>query len=173
MKANPPSLKNITHLILLDEIEAHLAKDCADRGIELLPLKNILAMKRTRPEPMLNPSHPLSYIFTSGTTGNPKGAIISQGNVASEIHSIADEVSFTTDDVHLSYLPLQHALERIWMFIVLAGGAHAHYYCGNMLELVKDIARVRPTVMPIVPRLLNKFYSMLNGFPYVDKKLAE
>lgn len=41
------------------------------------------------------------------------------------------------------------------------------------MELAKDLARVRPTIMPIVPRLLNRFYTMLRPFSHVDKKLAE
>lgn len=58
------------------------------------------------------------------------------------------------------------------MFGLLNNGAHIRYYSGAVTELVKDLARVRPTVMPIVPRLLNMFYSMLRSFPWVDQKTA-
>lgn len=55
----------------------------------------------------------------------------------------------------------------------MINGAQVRFYSGNIMELAKDLARVRPTIMPIVPRLLNRFYTMLRPFSHVDKKLAE
>jgi len=56
---------------------------------------------------------------------------------------------------------------------VFVSGAHARFYSGAITELLKDLARVRPTIIPIVPRLLNMFYAMLKPFSHVDKALAE
>lgn len=89
LKANPPSLKNITHIIQFDEFDAELTKEYTQRGIKLFPLKSILLRKMTKPYPFILPEDHLSYIFTSGTTGMPKGSIATHGNVVAELFNIA------------------------------------------------------------------------------------
>jgi long-subunit acyl-CoA synthetase (AMP-forming) len=70
-------------------------------------------------------------------------------------------------------LPLQHVFERVFIYVVLFCGGHVRFYSGAITELAKDLAIIKPTVIPIVPRLLNMFYSMLKSFGHVDKELAE
>lgn len=160
-------------MIMFDEIDQQLTKEIASHGIKIFPLKEIMARKLTRPYPLVLPDDPFSYCFTSGTTGMPKGVITTQGNLAIEVQSLWGEFPITDKDVHLSYLPLPHAFERVFIHLVMSLGAHVRFFSGSMTEIVKDLARVRPTILPIVPRLLNMFYAMLRPFGHVDKKLAE
>lgn len=173
LKADPPSLKNLTNMILLDEIEPETMEILTGRGIKFFALKEILNRKLTKPYPLILPDDPLSYIFTSGTTGQPKGVVISHANLIHVLYALDKTMSFTNEDVHLSYLPLQHAFERLWMYILLRSGANARFYSGSVAELLKDLQRIKPTVLPIVPRLLNMFYAMMASFPWVDRQVAE
>lgn len=87
LKANPESLKNITHMILLDELTAPTIKDIAARGIKMFKFREILDKKLVRPYPKLDRNDHWTYCFTSGTTGVPKGVIATHENLVSEYYS--------------------------------------------------------------------------------------
>jgi long-chain acyl-CoA synthetase len=61
----------------------------------------------------------MTYSFTSGTTGLPKGVIITQSNFATQIYSTKDMTAFRETDIHLSYLPLAHMFERCMLYTTL------------------------------------------------------
>jgi long-chain acyl-CoA synthetase len=159
-------------MILFDELDPPLLKEVASKGIKMFPIKDVIDRKITRPLPSLKLDDHFSYCFTSGTTGLPKGVIMTHRNFVSQFYSSKLELPFTNKDVHLSYLPLQHAFEHVVIYMILFCGAHIRFYSGVVTDLPKDLARVKPTVLPIVPRLLNMFYSMLKPFGHVDKALA-
>ena len=101
----------------------------------------------------------LTIIYTSGTTGEPKGAILTHGNLLSNIESGLEVLSITNSDVFLSFLPLSHVLERM-------AGHYLAYYCGTMIAYAESIeavpvnmGEIKPTVMISVPRLYEKMYS--------------
>ena len=62
------------------------------------------------------------------------------------------------DDVHLSYLPLAHAFERTLQEAVVMNGARIGFFSGDVKLLMEDMAVLQPTILPIVPRLLNRIY---------------
>jgi long-chain acyl-CoA synthetase len=62
----------------------------------------------------------MTYCFTSGTTGIPKGAIHTHFNFVSQIYSTNDSLGLNSSDVHLSYLPLAHLFERCIQFTLLS-----------------------------------------------------
>lgn len=66
-------------------------------------------------------------------------------------------------DVHLSYLPLAHSFERLVMTFVLMNGACAGFFQGDVKKLASDIAKLRPTIFPSVPRLYNRFYDKITS----------
>jgi long-chain acyl-CoA synthetase len=99
-----------------------------------------------------------TFCYTSGTTGNPKGALITHENLMSNIagmHTIFQPQSL---DRHLSYLPLPHIFERVVVSQILLGGASIAFYRGDPLLLIEDIQACRPTIMPAAPRVLNKIH---------------
>lgn len=107
----------------------------------------------------LDPEAPAMIVYTSGTTGQPKGAMISSRNVM----SLADEVHGALDvrpgDTLLSYLPLCHVAEKIFtLFLPLHVGAVVHF--GESIDTVReDLREVSPTVFLGVPRIWEKMHA--------------
>uniref|UniRef100_A0AAQ4PYX2 Arachidonate--CoA ligase n=1 Tax=Gasterosteus aculeatus aculeatus TaxID=481459 RepID=A0AAQ4PYX2_GASAC len=102
-----------------------------------------------------------SYFFCcSGTTGNPKGAMITHGNIASNTSSGSFVIQ--QDDVSISYLPLAHMFERMIQVVTMfCHGARVGFYQGDISLLMDDIKTLKPTFFPVVPRLLNRIYDKI------------
>ena len=93
-----------------------------------------------------------TIIYTSGTTGTPKGAMLSHGAFLAEIAAVRGSFDITPDDSSLCFLPLAHALERAWTFIVLASGA-MNTYVTDIRTLITMMPRARSTMMVMVPKV--------------------
>ncbi|KAF9930018.1 hypothetical protein BGZ65_005535, partial [Modicella reniformis] len=102
--------------------------------------------------------------YTSGTTGTPKGAVLTHKNFVagiSSLHGMAKHKKFfipTLGDTHISYLPLAHVFERLCQGVMISGAARIGYYQGDTLKLLDDVAILQPTVFVSVPRLFNRIY---------------
>lgn len=112
------------------------------------------------PQYRVEPQDCLTFSYTSGTTGPPKGAMISHNNFTSFIAATQanEDARFTSEDVGLSYLPLPHILEREFVLSMFYAGAKIVYFGGDVQKLKDDLAVVRPTVFVSVPRLFSRFY---------------
>jgi len=104
--------------------------------------------------------------FTSGTTGLPKGAMLSHRNLVSNICGVyvlgnRDFTRIGPDDVHISYLPLAHVFERILQGIVFMRGASVGFFQGDIKLLLSDVGELKPTIFPMVPRLINRMYDKI------------
>jgi long-chain acyl-CoA synthetase len=105
------------------------------------------------------PADLATLVYTSGTTGPPKGAMISHANFIQTCEGLAKLDLVTPTDHSISYLPLSHIYERIstYMYGMYSGGT-----CGiarGMETLIDDIQAIRPTVMVGVPRVYEKIYA--------------
>jgi len=104
-------------------------------------------------------------MFTSGTTGMPKGALLSHSNVATSAFSgcsMIQEFPKAVQDLrHYSYLPLPHIFEMAMEVIMFANGACVYYSTGDLKKLVEELVMVRPTVFAGVPRVYQKFYDKI------------
>lgn len=106
-----------------------------------------------------DPKEPSMVVYTSGTTGYPKGALISSANVLPIAEGTAQEMSLHATDTVLSYLPLCHVAEKIFsIFLPLSVGAIVHF--GESIYTVQDDLReVSPTVFLGVPRIWEKIHA--------------
>ncbi|XP_020611686.1 long-chain-fatty-acid--CoA ligase 1-like [Orbicella faveolata] len=109
------------------------------------------------------PEDILTVCYTSGTTGPPKGAILTHANLVADIsayrvHMRQTGFELTPEDVHLSFLPLAHMYERINHLNLLLSGARIGYYSGDIKRLLEDCKELKPTIFSAVPRLLNRIY---------------
>ncbi|MFT5260109.1 MAG: long-chain acyl-CoA synthetase [Saprospiraceae bacterium] len=103
-----------------------------------------------------------SIVYTSGTTGQPKGVMLSHKNILWNAWSGMHSVMVTPDDTHLSFLPLSHTLERTvgYYFMMMAGAKVA--FNRSIPELVDDLAEIKPTIMITVPRIFERVYGRIN-----------
>jgi long-chain acyl-CoA synthetase len=100
-----------------------------------------------------------TVIHTSGTTANPKGAMLRHGNLLYNYEAAIQIVDFYETDLFLSWLPLSHIFERLTGEIIpLAHGATVAYAEPVMERLAANMAEVRPTVMAAVPRFYERVY---------------
>ena len=101
-----------------------------------------------------------TIIHTSGTTANPKGAILSHGNLLYNFEAASQVIDFYETDVFLAFLPLSHIYGRIVDEVVALGRGAAVVFAEALIErLPANMVEVRPTVMGSVPRLYERVYA--------------
>ncbi len=99
-----------------------------------------------------------SILYTSGTTGVPKGVMLTHNNFISNVKGVTDVIEFSNKDTVLSWLPLSHSFERIATYTYLYKGCSIAY-AEDMLTVGQNMLEVQPTVVIGVPRLFEKVYS--------------
>ncbi|NLC57334.1 MAG: long-chain fatty acid--CoA ligase [Armatimonadetes bacterium] len=94
-----------------------------------------------------------TIVYTSGTTGEPKGAMLTHGNILANLEGADRVLHISERDVFLSFLPLSHIFERMaGYYLALRNGA-AIYYAESIFSVARNLEEVRPTLMMSVPRL--------------------
>uniref|UniRef100_A0A9L0JEA9 Long-chain-fatty-acid--CoA ligase n=1 Tax=Equus asinus TaxID=9793 RepID=A0A9L0JEA9_EQUAS len=150
-----PGLKII---VLMDSFDVDLLERGKKCGVEILSFK---AMEPPAPEDLA------VICFTSGTTGNPKGAMITHQNIVSDCSAFVKmtETAFRPcpDDTLISFLPLAHMFERVVECVMLCHGAKIGFFQGDIRLLMDDLKALQPTVFPVVPRLLNRMFDRIFG----------
>jgi long-chain acyl-CoA synthetase len=108
-----------------------------------------------------DPHQLASIVYTSGTTGRPKGVMLSHYNMLSVAHGALTVVDCYKEDVFLSFLPLSHTLERTagYYLPVMTGATVA--YSRSVGQLAQDLQIIQPTVMIAVPRIFERVYGRL------------
>jgi len=101
------------------------------------------------------PGDTASLIYTSGTMGQPQGVILTHDNIVSNIQSTAEVYPLSSSDVLISFLPLSHVFERMVEFFCFWKGVTIAYV-ESLETLPENLREVRPTVMAVVPRVLEK-----------------
>lgn len=100
-----------------------------------------------------------SIIYTSGTTGVPKGVMLTHRGFTFQIDSLNQFFSLAPEDHSLCFLPLSHALERAWTFVVLSHGCMNTYW-PDPRTVADGMVAVKPTLLVSVPRLYEKVFAI-------------
>jgi len=124
-----------------------------------------------------------NIMYTSGTTGLPKGVMLSNIGVICAVVAAGDRVGeyLFADGAeggsHFSYLPLAHIFELMVQMYVLSSGLPVGFGCGNIKKLAEDLNALRPTLFIGVPRIYGKFFekfwAQVSGSNFVKKKIAK
>ena len=101
-----------------------------------------------------------TIIYTSGTTGNPKGVLIDYENVAYQFINHDDRLAVVEGNVSMSFLPLSHVYERMWVAYVFHKGV-INCYLDDTNRVAEALKEVKPHYMCVVPRLLEKIYTKI------------
>ena len=105
------------------------------------------------------PADLAAIVYTSGTTGRPKGVMLTHKNVVTNVRQTWNIAEANEEDVILSYLPLSHTFERtVGYYLGVATGA-ALVFSRGVNQLRDDLFDVRPTLMSSVPRVYEQFYN--------------
>ena len=107
----------------------------------------------------ITPDETATVIHTSGTTANPKGAMLTHGNILFNYQAALQVIDLDHNDLFLSWLPLSHIFERlVGEFLPLGMGATVAYAEPLIERLAQNMADVQPTVMAAVPRFYERVY---------------
>lgn len=156
-----------THVILVDGVTPDAAKLAKDSKLQVISFAKVEAVgahriatqghKHTPP----SPNDIATFCYTSGTTGDPKGALLTHQNFVAGMAGTGNANPILEPhmyDRHLSYLPLAHIFERKVISQMLIAGASIGFFRGDPLLLVEDWQACRPTCLAVAPRVLNKIY---------------
>ncbi|GAA6041632.1 hypothetical protein JCM8097_007780 [Rhodosporidiobolus ruineniae] len=172
-----PSVKAVVSLDSWDELEGGAkarpgarGKDALKAwgesvGVKVLDLVELEALGVAHPAPHRPPTPDMiaNICYTSGTTGNPKGAIVLHSNVVAVVVGSEHGHRLTTDATLISYLPLSHIYAYFVETIALSLGAKIAYSCGDTTRLLEDFQVIKPTFVISVPRVLNRIYQALKA----------
>jgi long-chain acyl-CoA synthetase len=100
-----------------------------------------------------------TFIYTSGTTGPPKGCIISHGNYRSMLDMVNEASVVEGEDLTYLYLPLAHSFALLIQFGSFDLGATLAYWEREPLKILPNLAELKPTYFPSVPRIFEKIYT--------------
>ena len=108
---------------------------------------------------------PACIIYTSGTSGNPKGVILSQGGILANCegaHGLLKPLVKIKNPVFLTWLPLSHSYEHAVQFIQILLGAKV-FYAESLEKLLSNMSVAKPTIMTAVPRFYQNLYNKINA----------
>lgn len=106
-----------------------------------------------------DPNALATIVYTSGTTGPPKGVMLSHRNILRNAEAVLERIPARTDDIFLSFLPLSHTFERtVGYYIPMMAGSTVAY-ARSVKELGEDLRTIRPTVLVSVPRIYERVHA--------------
>ncbi|KAK1430329.1 hypothetical protein QVD17_12986 [Tagetes erecta] len=160
-------LKTVVSFSTITKEQKEMAEKC---GLELYPWESFLHLQGCEEEryevPIKMRSDICTIMYTSGTTGEPKGVMITNESILSilsgvnhHLQSMSEE--FRVSDVYFSYLPLAHIFDRVIEELFISTGASIGFWHGDIKLLIDDLKELKPTVFCAVPRVLDRIYSGL------------
>jgi long-chain acyl-CoA synthetase len=159
-------LRTLKNIIFMDAIDPELVKKGKEFKWNMVLFTDLEATGASKSvEPNAAGKDDIATIcYTSGTTGLPKGVVLTHMNLLSFAASATELMKrnklkeFGSSDSYLSYLPLAHVFERCVVTALVYNGAQIGFYQGDTLKLLEDVAELKPTIFASVPRLYNRIY---------------
>lgn len=167
LKEETKRFEFLKFLVIMDplNITEDLTAKTESLGIRLITIDQLMeaGMKNPKPYRKVTSDTVYAFSYTSGTTGEPKGAMISHSNMGSTCAAIDHVVKPRPKEVYLSYLPLAHIMERVLLAYAMSRNYTVCMFNGDVLKLKEDLALFKPHLFASVPRLYNKFYDAIQA----------
>ncbi|XP_061175282.1 long-chain-fatty-acid--CoA ligase 1-like isoform X2 [Saccostrea echinata] len=158
-------MPNLRKVVLVEEPSDEIKESAANHKIDLFSFSELEALGEQNPqEPKPSKPDDLCVLcYTSGTTGLPKGAMLTHKGTMATVVAAATilkpgGIDISPEDTLISYLPLAHSYERLLECYCVLNGARIGFFQGDVKLLMDDIKELQPTLFPSVPRLLNRVY---------------
>jgi long-chain acyl-CoA synthetase len=157
-------LPNLEHVVAIDPVD----------GQDTISMQALRERGRSRNDSdftervaAVRPSDVATYIYTSGTTGPPKGCVIDHANWRFMLDTAEEDGVLVPNEVVYLFLPLAHAFARLIQLLSVDVGGTIVYWEKDPNKIIPNLAEVRPTYFPSVPRMFEKIYATAIG--QVDK----
>ena len=169
LKDKLPSIETV--ICIEDEIKESVLEEANKKNINIYYVNDL--MKKGKTWRINNPGiveeevnkgnwdDIATIIFTSGTTGTPKGVMLSHGNFLSQLDELPERIYLNPGERALSVLPVWHVYERLLEYLISAQGAALCYSKPIGSIMLQDFKKLNPHIMPAVPRVFEAIYDSI------------
>lgn len=162
---------NLKYLVVIEEITEEVENIASEKNIQVMSFEALkdLGAKNLKQKIPPNTNDLATICYTSGTTGMPKGAMITNLNMVSVVSSVVaymKKANIKSDDEqerYISYLPLAHMMERCSQAVIQCLGGKIGFFQGDIKLITDDIKELKPTIFVTVPRLMNRIYGVVKS----------
>ncbi|GLC41297.1 hypothetical protein PLESTB_001078100 [Pleodorina starrii] len=170
-----PKTKETLKVVVYWNTPTHAAspeavKAVEEQGYKVFSFEDLLKLGAEKPADPVppKPTDLCTIMYTSGTTGAPKGVTLTHAAVVAAVNTAASYCKFNNVDLNhtdrlLSYLPLAHIFDRVNEEWFLSMGAAIGYWQGDVLKLVDDVAALQPSLFIGVPRVFDRIYTRISA----------
>ncbi len=159
------NIETLRNIIVMDDFSEELGDSMVMKFSEVLKRGEELGKKSPelyqRRAETVKEDDLASILYTSGTTGDPKGAMLTHWNFRSNCEAALEVIDITQDDIMLSFIPLSHVFERTGGYYAPLRVGATIAYAENLLAIANNILEVRPTLMVAVPRLYERMFNRI------------
>ncbi|XP_068664896.1 long chain acyl-CoA synthetase 4-like [Aristolochia californica] len=168
LKTLPNTTNFLKTIVSFGEVTTEQKQECEKFDVAIYSWNEFLLLGDNKQFelPITKKEDICTIMYTSGTTGEPKGVMISNksiiillAGVQKVLHRVNEQL--TVKDVYISYLPLAHIFDRVIEELFIYTGASIGFWCGDVKLLVEDIGELKPTIFCAVPRVLDRIYNGL------------
>jgi len=143
-----------------ETVDPEDVKVAGERNVRLLGFSEVVKLGTEKGHFPVPPSDSdLAFLmYTSGTTGDPKGVMLTHGNIVGATSGAAPLLSILNTDVYISYLPLAHIFETVVQNVMMVNGASIGFFQGDIKRLTNDFVDLQPTILCGVPRVFSRIF---------------